>query len=39
MREYFYAARELFVNDVANWILLASCLRTQPTIAMGQFTQ
>lgn len=31
--------RELFVNYTANWILLASCLRTQQSIAMGQFTQ
>lgn len=27
------------MNDIANWILLASCLRTQQSIAMGQFTQ
>ena len=28
-REYCFALRELFVNDTANWILLAACLRTQ----------
>jgi len=26
--EYFYALKELFANDTANWILLAACLRT-----------
>ena len=38
VREYCMAVRELFVNDTANWILFASCLRTQQSIAMGQFT-
>jgi len=38
VREYYLAVRELFMNDIANWILLASCLRTQQSIAMGQFT-
>jgi hypothetical protein len=33
-REYCFALRELFVNDTANWILLAACLRTQQGIAM-----
>lgn len=28
VREYCMAVRELFVNDTANWILFASCLRT-----------
>jgi hypothetical protein len=26
--EYLGAVKELFVNDTANWILFASCLRT-----------
>ena len=38
-REYCFALRELFVNDTANWILLAACLRTQQGIAMQLFTQ
>jgi hypothetical protein len=28
VKEYCMAVRELFVNDTANWILFASCLRT-----------
>lgn len=27
--DYFRALKELFVNDAANWLLLAACLRTQ----------
>ena len=38
VREYCFALKELFVNDTANWILLAACLRTQQGIAMQLFT-
>lgn len=39
VKTHFMALRELFVNDTANWILLAACLRTQQGIAMSLFTQ
>jgi len=35
--EYFWALKELFANDTANWILLAACLRTLQGIAMQSF--
>lgn len=35
--EYFWALKELFTNDTANWILLAACLRTLQGIAMTSF--
>lgn len=36
--DYLFALRELFVNDAANWLLVAACLRTMQGIALGLFT-
>ena len=38
VKEYFDALYELYMNEAANWIMLAACLRTQQGIAMGIFT-